>query len=184
MRYSLLAAHYRASLEFSDESLAAATSAVERLSTALAALDIYTVDGADDAEVAAVLERGRAAFEAAMDDDLAIAPALGALFELVRDLNRRVADRTMSTADARRAAATLRDFDRVLGVMEADEPAGGDAPSAEVQALLDERVAARAARDWARSDALRDALLLLGIVVEDTRDGQRWKRMEQTDGQT
>ena len=118
-----------------------------------------------------------------MDDDLAIAPALGALFDLVRDLNRRMADRSMSTADARRAAAALRDIDRILGVMEADE-ASSDAPSAELRALLEERAAARAARDWARSDSLRDALLQLGIVVEDTRDGQRWKRTEQTDGQT
>jgi cysteinyl-tRNA synthetase len=184
LRYSLLAAHYHAALEFSDESLAAATSAVERLSTALAALDIYAVGRADDPEVALALERGRTAFEAALDEDLAIAPALGALFDLVRDLNRRIADRTMSTADAQRAAAALRDLDRVLGVMEADDPAGGDGPSLEVQALLDERVAARTARDWDRSDSLRDELATLGIVVEDTRDGQRWKRMEQTDGQT
>jgi cysteinyl-tRNA synthetase len=183
LRYALLAAHYRAALDFSDESLAAATSAVERLSTALAALDIYALDRADDPDVASALERGRAAFEAAMDDDLAIAPALGALFDLVRDLNRRLADRSMSTTDARRAAAALRDIDQVLGVMEADE-ASNDALSAEARALLEERAAARAARDWARSDSLRDALLQLGIVVEDTRDGQRWKRMEQTDGQT
>jgi len=184
LRYALLAAHYRASLEFSDESLAAATSAVERLSTALAALDIYALDRPDDAGVAGALAQGRTAFESAMDDDLAVSSALGALFELVRDLNRRIAERSMSTADARRAAAALRDLDRVLGVMEADEAVGGDAPSAALTALLDERVQARAAKDWARADTLRDELAALGIVVEDTRDGQRWKRMEQTDGQT
>ena len=67
-----------------------------------------------------------------MDDDLAIAPALGAVFELVRDLNRRIADRTLSTADARRAAAALRDLDRVLGVMEPDEACRRGRRSAEV----------------------------------------------------
>ena len=183
LRYALLAAHYRAPLEFSDESLVAATAAVERLSTALAALDIYAVDVPDDPEVAVALARARAAFEAAMDEDLAIAPALGAVFDLVRDLNRRVADRSLSTADARAAAAALRDLDRVLGVMQPDA-AADDGTSSEVAALLDARIATRAARDWARSDALRDDLAALGIVVEDTRDGQRWKRMEQTDGQT
>ena len=105
------------------------------------------------------------------------------MFDLVRDLNRRVADRSLSTADARAAAAALRDLDRVLGVMQPDA-AADDGTSSEVAALLDARIAARAARDWARSDALRDDLAALGIVVEDTRDGQRWKRMEQTDGQT
>ncbi len=182
LRYALLAAHYRAPLEFSDESLASATSAVERLSSVLAALDAYRSEQPDDPDVPVALERGRGAFETSMDEDLAIAPALGALFELVRDLNRRLADRSMSTADARAAAAALRDLDQVLGVMEADEPVGSRAPSLEMSSLLEERVAARAARDWARSDALRDELAGLGIVVEDTRDGQRWKRMEQTDG--
>ena len=119
-----------------------------------------------------------------MDDDLAVSPALGALFELVRDLNRRIDARIDVDRRCPRAAAALRDLDRVLGVMEADEATGGDAPSAAMTALLEERVAARAAKDWARSDALRDELAALGIVVEDTRDGQRWKRMEQTDGQT
>ena len=183
LRYALLAAHYRAPLEFNDESLAAATSAVERLSTVLAALDGYREERADDPEVAAVLDRARATFESSMDDDLAIAPALGAAFELVRDLNRRLADRTLSTADAQRAAAGLRDLDRVLGVMEPDEGAGREMSSTEVAALLEERVGARAAKDWVRSDSLRDALARLGVVVEDTRDGQRWKRMEESDGQ-
>ena len=184
LRYALLAAHYRAPLEFTDESLVAATSAVERLSTVLGRLDIYRADRDDDPEAAAALERGRDAFEAAMDDDLAVSPALGAVFELVRDLNRRIDERSLSTGDAQRAAAALRDLDRVLGIMEPDEAAGADAAGAEVAALLEARTAARAAKDWARSDALRDELAGLGVVVEDTRDGQRWKRMEQTDGQT
>ena len=184
LRYALLAAHYRAPLEFSDESLAAAASAVDRLSTVLARLDAYRMEHADDPDAATALERARAAFEASMDEDLAIAPALGAVFDLVRDLNRRIDDRTLSTADAQRAAAALRDLDRVLGVMESDEAAEGDGPSVEVAALLDERVQARAAKDWTRSDTLRAQLAGLGILVEDTRDGQLWKRMEQTDGQT
>ena len=184
LRYVLLAAHYRAPLEFSDESLAAATSAVERLTTVLARSDAYRTERPDDPDAAIALERGRAAFESSMDDDLAVAPALGAVFDLVRDLNRRIDERTMSTADAQRAAAGLRDLDRVLGVMEPDDAADGDALPADVVSLLDERVAARAARDWARADALRDELAGRGIAVEDTRDGQRWKRMEQTDGQT
>jgi cysteinyl-tRNA synthetase len=183
LRYALLAAHYRAPLEFNDESLAAAASAVERLSTVLAALDAYREDRADDPEVAAALARTHGAFETSMDDDLAIAPALGSVFELVREVNRRLAERSMSTEDARRAGVELRDLDRVLGVMEADESAGADTLPAEVAGLLEERIAARAAKDWARSDSLRDALAGLGVVVEDTRDGQRWKRMEHTDGQ-
>ena len=64
------------------------------------------------------------------------------------------------------------------------DTAGDGRPSVQVAALLEERTTARAARDWARSDALRDELATLGIVVEDTRDGQRWRHAERvTDGQ-
>lgn len=181
LRYALLAAHYRAPLEFTDDSLVAATSAVERLSTVLAALDRYQSDRLDDPSVAQALEAAHDAFEAAMDDDLSIAPALAAVFDLVRDLNRRIDERSLSTHDARRAAEELRDIDQVLAVMAPDAAAAGE-PSAMVMALLEERVAARAARDWARSDALRDDLAALGIVVEDTRDGQVWRVQEGHDG--
>jgi cysteinyl-tRNA synthetase len=171
LRYALIAAHYRAALEFSQESLAAASAAVERLSTALAALDAYREDRADDPSLPDVLGRARGQFEEALDDDLNVSPALAAVFDLVRELNRRLAERSLSTADAARAAAALRDLDRVLAVAEEDaEPL-----SAEVERLLAQRGEARATRDWARSDALRAELAALDVVVEDTSDGQRWR---------
>jgi cysteinyl-tRNA synthetase len=172
LRYALLAAHYRTGLNFSDESLAAAAAAVDRLDALVAALEGYHSDGADDPELPGILAGAREAFGAALDDDLAISPALGALFDLVRDLNRRLADRAVSTADAARALAALRDLDSVLGVLA--DPA--DALPAELAALLEARATARAARDWAASDRLRDELAVAGVLVEDTRDGQRWRR--------
>jgi cysteinyl-tRNA synthetase len=182
LRYALLAAHYRAPLEFGDETMPAAAAAVERMSTALAALDLAATrtDGAsDDPEIGGLLGAARTAFETALDDDLNIAPALAAVFDLVRELNRRLAAGSLSAADARRAAEALRDVDRVLAVMEPDATGDGP-PSEDVTALLEERVGARAARDWARSDALRDQLATLGVLVEDTRDGQRWRRIEES----
>ena len=95
----------------------------------------------------------------------------------MRDLNRRIEARSLSTDDARRALDALRDFDRVLGVL---EDAAEDGLDSELQALLDERAAARAARDWAASDRLRDELADRGVAVEDTRDGQRWRRIALT----
>jgi cysteinyl-tRNA synthetase len=171
LRYALISAHYRASLDFNDESLPAAAAAVERLSTLLGALDAYRQDRPDDSALPALLAGTRAAFAAAMDDDLNIAPALGALFELVRELNRRLDGRVLSTADAATAAAFVRDLDRVLAVAEGD-PA--ELPG-DLAALLEARVAARAARDWATSDRLRDEMGGRGLLVEDTRDGQRWR---------
>ena len=174
LRYALIAAHYRTGLSFSDESLAAATAAVERLDALVAALGAYREARPDDPELPAVLEGARGGFGAALDDDLGISAALAVVFDLVRDLNRRLAARTLSTADARRATAALRDLDEVLGILPDTAP---DELDAELQAMLDERAAARASRDWAGSDRLRDALAARGVVVEDTRDGQRWRRV-------
>ena len=173
LRYALLSVHYRARLDYSDESLAAAGAAVARLDAAVAALEAYGEDRADDPGLPAVLDDARTAFGAALDDDLNISAGLAAVFDLVRDLNRRIEARSLSTADAGTALAALRDLDRVLGVLP-DEAADLDPDTA---ALLEARLAARAARDWASSDRLRDELADRGIAVEDTRDGQRWRRL-------
>ena len=178
LRLALISAHYRAALSFSEESLQAATAAVERLDALVAALIAYRADAADDPTLPALLADARDAFTAAMDDDLNISPALASVFELVRELNRRIAARALSTPDAATALAALRGLDEVLGLL----PVAEDALAPELEALLDARAAARAARDWARSDALRDELAVHGIAVEDTRDGQRWRRTAATGG--
>lgn len=170
LRYALIATHYRAPAEWGDDTMDHARAAVERLSTAVAALEAYVQTAPDDPSLDEALEVARGEFRAAMDDDLNVSGALGALFELVRDLNRRADARTLSTDDARRAAAALRDFDRVLAIL--DEP---HALPEGAQRLLDERVAARASRDFAASDRLREDLAVMGVMVEDTRDGQRWR---------
>ena len=172
LRYALISVHYRAPLNYTDESLPAAAGAVERLDSLLAALAAYREDSAPDPTLPDLLAGIRAGFEAGLDDDLNISEALAALFEGVRELNRRLADRTLSTADAARAGTFLRELDAVLGI--AAPPA--DDLEAELAAMLEARAAARSAKQWAESDRLRDALASRGIGVEDTRDGQRWRR--------
>jgi cysteinyl-tRNA synthetase len=170
LRYALLATHYRAPLDWSDDTLDHARAAVERLSNAVVALESYEEAREDDPMLDEAFDVARATFKAAMDDDLNVSAALAAVFDLVRDLNRRIDARSMSTADARRGAAALRDLDRVLAVIDVPEalPAGA-------KELLEQRATARATREWQASDRLRDELAKLGVVVEDTRDGQRWR---------
>jgi cysteinyl-tRNA synthetase len=177
LRYALLAVHYRAPLSFSEESLAAAGAAIERLDALYVALEAYREERPDDPGLGELLEGVRTRFEAGLDDDLGISAALAALFDGVRELNRRLDARSLSTADAARAVDFLRDVDRVLGL--GPETA---TLSPEEQALLDARATARADRDWAASDRLRDELADRGIAVEDTRDGQRWRRTAETTG--
>ena len=174
LRYALIAAHYRTGLTFSDESVGAAAAAVERLDAIVAALAGYRDDCPDDPGLPAIITAAHDAFVVAMDDDLGISAALAAVFELVRDVNRRIAARSLSTADAGRALGALRDLDRVLGLL---PEAGETALDAEIAELLDRRAAARGTRDWAASDRLRDELAARGIAVEDSRDGQRWRRV-------
>ncbi|HVM30310.1 MAG TPA: cysteine--tRNA ligase [Candidatus Limnocylindrales bacterium] len=171
LRYALLATHYRAPLEFTDEALDHARAAVERLTTAVRALDAYVEDRPDDTALEGTLAAAHDSFRRGLDDDLNVSAALAAMFDLVRDLNRRVDERGLSTHDARRGAAALRELDSVLGIL--DEP--DDLPVGAAD-LLERRAAARAARDWSESDRLRDQLAAVGVVVEDTRDGQRWRR--------
>jgi cysteinyl-tRNA synthetase len=172
LRYALISVHYRQGLNYSDESLAAAASALERLDTLLAALETYQGGSTDDRTLSAVLDGARASFDAALCDDLNVSAALAAVFDLVRELNRRIDARSLSTADAMSAVAALRDLDVVLGIL----PDPDEALEPGLRAMLEERAAARAARDWAASDRLRDELAARGVAVEDTRDGQRWRR--------
>jgi cysteinyl-tRNA synthetase len=174
LRYALISVNYRQALEYSDVSLTAATGALGRLDTVVAALETYDEAVADDATLPELLDASREAFGTALDDDLNVSAALAAVFDLVREVNRRIADRRLSTADARRVLDGLRELDQVLGVLpNPDEELPGDAIR-----LLEQRAAARAARDWAASDRLRDELAALGVGIEDTRDGQRWRRLE------
>ena len=115
LRLALISVHYRAGLNHSPDSLAAAGAALDRLDAAVAALGTYAEDGPDDPELPASLEGARVGFGEALDDDLNVSAGLAVLFDLVRDLNRRIERRSLSTADAGRALDTLRDLDRVLG---------------------------------------------------------------------
>jgi cysteinyl-tRNA synthetase len=173
LRLALIAAHYRASLNYTEDSLTAAASAIERLDASYLALGAYREDRADDPALPGLIDGTRAAFEAALDDDLNVSPALAAVFDFVREVNRRIDARGLSTADASRAVALLRELDTVLAI--APEPAG-EMLDPELASILEVRADARTARDWAASDRLRDELAARGILVEDSRDGQRWRR--------
>jgi cysteinyl-tRNA synthetase len=174
LRYALIAVHYRQGLDYTDASLEAAAAAIERLDAVLLALAAYTEAGPDDVTLEALLDGARTGFRAALDDDLNVSAALASLFELVRETNRRIADRRLSTADAGRIATVLRELDAVLAIL----PDPTEELPPEAASRLEAREAARAARDWAASDRLRDELAEIGILVEDTRDGQRWRLVE------
>lgn len=151
--------HYRAPIECTPETLAQATANVERLSEIAAR--VVAAGGGLDPALEATLER----FYDALADDFNTPAAMGALFEWVRDANRRFdAGESVPGADALREALT------VLGLESVFE-SGGDAADATALELLDARQAARAAKDFEAADCLRDELLALGWEIRDTADG-------------
>ena len=170
LRYALLATHYRQPMNFTLEGLHAAENAVQRLLDFLHALSSADGSGFD---VAPVLQRTQERFKACLDDDLNISGALGAIFEMVRDVNRAMAQQQLSAAEAAQVTAAMRRFDTVLGVLEPAE----DTDDAQAEALVLERQEARQQRDFARADAIRDQLQELGYTVEDTPQGSRLKRL-------
>ena len=188
VRYALAAsAQYRQPVNYSAESLHAAGQAVERLigvRRRLAELDGAPAPAADgspaaDAELAEGADAAWAGFSAAMDDDLNLPRAMGLIFTLVTAVNRRLdnAPASVTSAARHRVLGVLDGIDAVLGVVPLVERESGATLDGDAQQLLAARAEARAGRDWARSDQLRDSLAALGIVVEDTAQGQRFRRV-------
>ncbi len=169
VRYSLFSTHYRQAQNFTLEGLAAAEAAVQRLQDFMA--NLQTAEGSDT-PVDGLIRRAVQQFEAGMDDDLNISLGLAAIFEFVRHVNRLLADGRLSTANAQAVMATMRQFDRVLGLLDEQEPA----VDAEVERLAQEREEARKHRDFATADRLRAQITALGYVIEDTPRGPRLKR--------
>ena len=159
-RYLLLTAHYRTKLNFSNESLAAAQNGLNNLRADLASLPVESADAAG--EWSAEAQKARDAFHTAINDDLDLPIALSITREVAR--NSKIAP-----AERRRL---LLDFDRVLGLrLDTVEVARPTVITEEAQTLVRERDAARSARDWKRSDHLRDQLIALGYEVRDTPRG-------------
>jgi cysteinyl-tRNA synthetase len=169
IRFALLSAHYRDPLNFTFDGLQAARSALQRMDEFLLKLqDIARPASTGCADV----QRLAARFESALDDDLNISGALGALFDFVREQNKRLTDGSLAPQEAHLILEAWKKFDRVLGF---GLPEKSELP-AEIQRLVDEREAARRARQFQRADELRARIAACGWIVEDTPHGPRLKR--------
>ncbi|MBL8175058.1 MAG: cysteine--tRNA ligase, partial [Bryobacterales bacterium] len=114
-------------------------------------------------------------FEEALDDDLNTAEALGAIFEFVRDVNTAIDAGDFLSANAAAALALLAKFDSVFDVLKPSVAEGAIA-DVDIDALIAERTAAKKSRNFARADEIRNQLLAQGVILEDTKEGVRWKR--------
>lgn len=167
VRYLLVASHYRSSINYSEDNLKEAKGALERFYRALRGLP---------ESAAASNEVFAKRFAAAMDDDFNTPEACAVLFDMAREINRlRDADQQAAAA----LAAQMRELASVLGILqlESDEflySGAGEVDEAEVDALIEARLQARANKDWAESDRIRDELTAMGVVLEDGKGGTSW----------
>lgn len=165
IRYELIRVNYRLPLNFTLAGMDGARTSLGRIDEWVARLTEYANAAAPEAtELSAHAER----FFADLDDDLNISGAFGQLFNLIRESNKSLDEQRLSQGQA---AQLLADWQRMNSVLALER--GAAAAPAEVLALVEQRQEARAARDWARSDVLRDEIAALGWTVKDTKEGPK-----------
>ncbi|WP_281688055.1 cysteine--tRNA ligase [Pseudomonas citronellolis] len=172
VRFLLVSSHYRSPINYSEDNLKEAKGALERFYTALRGLPEVEAAGGE-----AFAER----FAAAMDDDFNTPEAVAVLFEMAREVNRL---READLQAAATLAAKLRELAGLLGVLQLEPDAflqagaAGKVDAAQVEALIQARLEARAAKNWAESDRIRDELTAMGVVLEDGKGGTTWRLAE------
>jgi cysteinyl-tRNA synthetase len=175
VRYLLASVPYRKALNFTFDGLSSAKTAIERLRNFKFRLDTAKLPEGTNAKIADHAAAALAGFRAAMDDDLNTAEALAFVFEFLREANTALDAGEFQAGNLAGANALLDQFDAVFEVLKPSAAADGMS-EADIEGLVAERSAAKKARNFTRSDEIRAQLLEAGIVIEDTKDGVRWKR--------
>lgn len=173
IRFFMLSAHYRSPLNFSAELVEASKNGLERILTAVDRLkSINGTDGDVDKSVADEMDAFVKKYEDAMDDDLNTADAISVIFELVKYANVNVTEES-SKATVELVLNTIEKLCDILGIITEKKE---EILDSDIEALIEERQAARKAKNFARADEIRDQLSSMGIILEDTREGVKWKR--------
>jgi cysteinyl-tRNA synthetase len=176
IRFILISTHYRRQLDFTMEALKAAENTVENIISFIQRLK--DADGKEQETEGLITEIQRR-FEAALDDDLDIRGALATLFEFINEVNKRLDEGHVSREDAREFMELLLSFDCVLG-LRLKTALEQQSLSGDIEALIHKREVARQRKDWVEADRIRSELENLGITLEDTSKGAKWKVVKKT----
>jgi len=173
IRYLLLSVPYHKQLNFTFETLQGAENTIERLRDFRKRLNEAKLSEGTNESVQKIVADALSDFEAAMDDNLNTSVALAALHNLVREINTGLAEETLREEDRNAVFETMEKIDLVLNIFGEEK---AEILDADIEKLIEERQAARRNRNFVRSDEIRDLLAEKGIVLEDTKQGVRWKR--------
>ena len=179
IRYLMISCQYRSPINYSFDAIAQCKASLERLYTCRDNLDFALKNakeeaGEKDAEIIALIDGKKDKFIEAMEDDLNTGEALGAVFELVKDINTNVNDGVQSKALVEYAIKVFDELMDVLGLLYNRKAASS--LDDEIEALIQQRNDARKNKNWAEADRIRDELKAQGIVLEDTPQGVKWHR--------
>ena len=172
IRYMMVSCQYRSPINYSYEVIEQAKNSLERLYTCRDNIDFALKNAKDGGEAPEFIEKRKQEFIAAMDDDLNTADALAAIFMLVRDINTLIAE----GAGKASLEACADMFDQLTGVLGLVYNRKTEALDSDIEALIEQRTAARKAKDFKTADEIRDKLKAMGIVLEDTPQGVKWTR--------
>src|SRR5579872_1174215 len=175
VRYLLAAVPYRKKLNFTFDGLKAAATSIDRLRNYKLRLETAKFPDGSNPQLDIRTSEAHKAFDEALDDDLNTAEALAAVFEYIRDTNSAMDAGEFLAGNAISALEFLRRFDSIFDVLNPSVKEGG-LSDAEIDGLIAERTAAKKARDFARADQIRAGLADQGVILEDTKEGVRWKR--------
>ena len=174
IRYLLITSHYRKQMNFTFEGITQADQALERIDNLIVRLKDIRKTAPPGADAGSLADQFIDRFTAALDEDLNISGGMGALFDFIHAANALIDREAISIDDAQLILDVLKKIDSVLGVIFFTE-SGTRVDEARIQGLLDERTRAKKERNFARADEIRDSLLAEGIILEDTKEGTRWK---------
>jgi cysteinyl-tRNA synthetase len=172
IRYLLISTHYRQQVNFTFDGVEAARTTVDRLLNFVYRLLDANGKGYGK-ELDSLVNNVQKSFEEAMDDDLNISAALASLFDFVREVNNLLDDNRLSRDETQEIYKLMLSFDRVLGVI--GEIKKGEKLPKEAEELILQREEARKAKDWKKADKIREQLKVMGIMIEDTSQGVRWR---------
>ena len=177
VRFLLLSTHYRKVLNFTFEALDQAKASVQRIKDFLYELESRSFPAGISPSVKALIQETQEKFSEGLGDDLNVSVALTALFELIKKANILIKEEAVRAGDAEALSAFVYRLDSVLAVLPAKR-----APTLEVAVLekIQVREKARAEKDYALADRIRQELLQSGVILEDTKDGVRWKVLKKT----
>ncbi len=176
IRYLLISSHYRKQLNFTFDGLKQADQALERIDNLLLRLNDIKKKEGNFPELESIINGFFDEFTATVDDDLNIAGGLGVFFDFLHKINSLISEEKLAQPDVKTVLEALEKIDTVFGFIFFPEPEEENFDVAAIEALIEERIAAKNKKNFARADEIRDQLIADGIILEDTKDGTRWKK--------